>query len=131
MATVLLVEHDPAARHDLRRAIEDNYKVREAASPVEALNVCRLDRAIDVLVCDAELGLVSGMELASLLRAWLPHVRTVLLSDLPCDQWTDRQETELRELPAEDVFILQKPCRPIDLRMAVSTLAVDLALSAT
>ena len=107
MSTVLLVERDPVFRGFLRRQIPTQHDVLEAAYPVEAMDVFRVRREIDVLLCDADLGLVSGMELAALLRAWNASLRTILLSDLPCDQWTQRQEMELKELPVDDVLILE------------------------
>ena len=68
MSTVLLVEHNPTVRQSLKQPLAGDYNILEATCPVVALDVCRVHRDIDVLVCDAELGLVSGMELASLLR---------------------------------------------------------------
>lgn len=123
MSTVLLVERDPAFREFLRKQIPTQHDVLEAACPIEAMDVFRLRRDIDVLLCDAGLGLVSGMELASLLRAWNASLRTILLSDLPCDQWTQRQEMELKELPVDDVLILEKPYKAIELQVALMTLA--------
>ena len=69
MSIVLLVEHNPTVRQSLKQPLAGDYNILEATCPVVALDVCRVHRDIDVLVCDAELGLVSGMELASLLRA--------------------------------------------------------------
>jgi len=98
---------------------------------MEALDVCRIHGEIEVLVCDVESGLVSGMELATLLRAWLPRLRTILISNLPCDQWTDRQEMELTELPADAVLILERPFRGLELRIALSTLISEAVVSVT
>ncbi|HLK46610.1 MAG TPA: response regulator [Bryobacteraceae bacterium] len=109
MTTVLLVESEPIARNYLKQALGGDCLFLEAKSAVQALDLCRGHREIDLLVSDVELGLISGMELASLLRAWLPRLRTILTSDLPCDQWTDRQQTELSELPPDDVLILERP----------------------
>jgi CheY-like chemotaxis protein len=128
MSTVLVVERDPSLRGFLRRQIPTQYEILEAACPVEALDICRAHCEIDVLLCDVELGLVSGIELASLLRAWHSRLRTILLSDLPCDKWSQRWETELKELPADDVLILEKPFKPIELRSTVSTLMAGVAV---
>jgi CheY-like chemotaxis protein len=129
MGTVLLVEHDPAFRGSLRRQIPDQYDILEAACPVEAMEVFRARREIDVLVCDADLGLVSGMELAALLRAWNTSLRTILLTDLPCDEWTQRQEAELKVLPADDVLILEKPFKAMELHAALATLVFGMAVA--
>jgi CheY-like chemotaxis protein len=122
MNSILLVEDEPIFRAFLKRQIADQYAVLEAASPVEALDICRNHREIDVLVCDVDMGLVSGMELASLLRAWNIRMRTILISDLPCDQWTARQDMELKELPADDVLILEKPFSTTELKAALAGL---------
>ena len=121
MSIVLLVEHNFTVRQSLKETLADDYDILEATCPVVALDVCRVHRDIDVLVCDVGLGLVSGMELASLLRAWLPQLGTIILiSDLPCNQWPERQEMELRELPADEVLILERPFKPAELRIALS-----------
>ena len=122
MRTVLLVENEPIARNYLKQALGPHCIALEASSAVEALDFCRGHREIDVLVCDVELGLISGMELASLMRAWLPKLHTILTSDLSCDQWTPRQETELRELPPDDVLILERPFTPAELHAALTRL---------
>jgi CheY-like chemotaxis protein len=69
MSIVLLVEHNSTVRQSLKQTFADDYDILEATCPVVALDVCRVHRDIVVLVCDVGLGLVSGMELASLLRA--------------------------------------------------------------
>ena len=129
MSTVLVVEHDVDFRDFLKRPLVGRYDVLEAACPMEALDICRVHR-IDLLVCNTEPGLVSGMELASLLRAWNSNLHTVLITDLPRDQWTDRQNTELNELPSDDLLILEKPFQAMEFHMAVSVLIAE-ALVAT
>src|SRR5690348_1977346 len=122
MTTVLLVESEPIARNYLKQALGTGCLFLEASSAVEALDLCRGHREIDLLVCDVELGLVSGMELASLLRAWLPQLRVILTSDLPCEQWSAHQEAELKEIPSEDVLILERPFTSSELRAALHKL---------
>ena len=121
MSAILLVQSTPTFRTFVKSQL-GGVSIIEAASAVEALDICRARRDIDVLICDVELGLVSGMELASLLRAWNSKLRTILTSDLACDQWTERQQIELKELPADDVLILRKPFTPIELRAALTKL---------
>ena len=130
MSTVLIAENEAIFRDFLKRQLVGLYGILEATSPMEALDICRAHSEVDVLVCDAEPGLVSGMELASLLRAWVPHLRTILISDLPSDQWTDRQKMELNELPAGDVLIVEKPLQGLELRIALSTLMSEATVAA-
>jgi CheY-like chemotaxis protein len=131
MSTVLIAENEAISRDFLKRQLVGLCRILEATSPMEALDICRVHSEVDVLVCDAELGLVSGMELGSLLRAWVPHLRTILISDLPSDQWTDRQKMELNELPAGDVLIVEKPLQGLELRVALSTVMSEASVAAT
>jgi CheY-like chemotaxis protein len=112
METILLIEHAPIVGHFIRQQLEGQCEILEATSPMEALDICRNHREIDLLICDLDLGLVSGMELASLMRAWNSRLCTILTSDLPCDCWTQRQVAELSELPSNDVLILERPFSP-------------------
>lgn len=122
MRTILFVDHEPIVRSVFRREVAGRYNILEAASPVEALDTCRNHPDVDLLVWDANLGLISGMELASLMRSWNPKLCTILTTDLPCDYWTQRQVTELKELPPDDVFILERPFSTRDLRAAIAKL---------
>ena len=131
MSTVLIVENEAIFRDFLKRQLVGLYGILAATSPMEALDICRVHSEVDVLVCGAEPGLVSGIELASLLRAWVPHLRTILISDLPSDQWTDRQKMELNELPAGDVLIVEKPLQGLELRVALSTVMSEASVAAT
>jgi CheY-like chemotaxis protein len=99
-----------------------HYQILKAASPVEALDICRKHSGVDLLVCPADLGLVSGMELASLLRAWNSNLRIILTSGLPCEYWTERQEMQLKELPPDDVLILEQPFGSREMRAAIARL---------
>ena len=125
MNTILFIDHEPVARNVFRRELAGHYHILEATSPVEALDICRNQAGIDLLVCDAEMGLVSGMELASLLRAWNSKLRTILTTELPCEHWTERQNAELRELPSDAVLILEQPFSARDLKAAIAELAPE------
>ncbi len=89
---------------------------------MEALDICRHHSGIDLLVCDTDMGLVSGMELASLLRGWNSSLRTILIASLPSEDWTERQNAQLNELPEEDVLILERPFNARDLKSAIAKL---------
>ncbi len=122
METILVVDREPIIRNFIRHQMEAHYGILEATSPMEALDICRHHPGIDLLICDADLGLVSGMELASVIRTWNSKLRTILTSDVPCDCWTQRQETELGELPPDDVLILERPFTSKELKAAVTSL---------
>ena len=122
MRTILFVDKEPILREGLRWELAGCYHILEARSAVEALDICRNFRGIDLLVCDMELGLVSGMELAALLRAWNSKLRIILTTDLLCECWSERQNAELRELPSDEVLILERPFSTRDLKAAIAKL---------
>jgi CheY-like chemotaxis protein len=122
MKTILLVDDKPISRNILRRQLSDGYGVFEAASPIEALDICQSHRDIDLLICEAELGLVSGVGLVPLLRAWNSKLLTILTTDMPCDDWTHQREMELAELPADEVVVLERPFTVAQLREAIANL---------
>ena len=123
MTTILLVEEEPIFRDFIKLQLVGRYGILEADSPVEALDICRAQNDIDMLICDADIGLISGPELASLVRAWVPRIRTILLSDLPRHLWSDRQVMEFKELPEESALILSKPFTPRQLEAALMKVA--------
>ena len=122
MKRILFVDHEPAERSIFRWELAGHYRVLEAASAVESINICRKRSGVDLLICDSDLGLVSGMELASLLRGWNSNLRTILTSRLPLQNWTERQQLQLKELPPEDVLILERPFSTKDLKAAITKL---------
>jgi len=125
MNTILFIDHEPIVRNVLRRELAGQYHILEATSPTEALDLCRNYSGIDLLVCDTDMGLVSGMELASLLRAWNSNLHTILTTERPCECWTERQNTEMRELPADAVLVLEQPFSSRELRAAIAKLAPE------
>lgn len=125
MNTILFIDHEPTVRNVLRRELAGHYQMLEARSPVEALDLFRNHSGIDLLVCNADMGLVSGMELASLLRAWNSKLCTILITERPCECWTERQNAELREVPTDAVLILEQPFSTRDLRAAIAKLAPE------
>lgn len=119
---VLVVEDEPVMRRFLQRVIGMSATL-EATSATEALDLCRNNNDIDVLICDVNLGLISGMELASLTRAWIPKLRTILLCDTPCECWSEGESAQLNELPSDAVMILEKPFRSAELKAAIKELS--------
>jgi DNA-binding response OmpR family regulator len=117
----LVLEGEPVMRGFLRRVIGMSATL-EATSPAKALDVCRNNRDIDLLICDVELGLLSGMELACLAREWIPGLRTILLCDTPCECWSEGENSQLKELPSDAVMILEKPFSTIELKAAITEL---------
>jgi len=124
MRTILLVDNQPILRNILRCQLSTGYDVFEAASPSEALDICQSHRDIDLLICNVDLALFSGIELAFLLRAWNAELRTILMTDSPYEQWTEQREMQLADLPADDVLILERPFTLSQLTEAIASLLV-------
>jgi CheY-like chemotaxis protein len=122
MKSVLVVENDSQLRGFIRRVLASRHTLLEASSPVEALDICRNHPEVDLMVCDMDIGLVSGLELTSLLHAWMPTLRTVITCDLLRDYWTEGQVAELNEIPSEEVFVLEKPFTSEQLTAALDAL---------
>jgi DNA-binding NtrC family response regulator len=95
MKTLLLIDDEPTMSILAECKLSGRFEILEATSVAEALDVFRSHRSIDLLICETKLQPVSGMELASLLMASNFRLRTILMTDLPHDQWTRQQEKEL------------------------------------
>ena len=125
MRTLLLVYDEPTLRNIARSKLSGKYDVLEAASAAEALDVFRHHRSVDLLICEMKLRPISGMELALLLMASNFKLLTILITDLPHDQWTPHWEKELAELPGDQVTIIERPFTFSDLTAAITILLAE------
>jgi CheY-like chemotaxis protein len=84
-AQILLVEDDERVRSLVRTALEMNgYRVLEAGSGYEALQLCREHRGeIDLLLMDVVLPGLSGQALATRAAAVCPGIRVLYMSGYP------------------------------------------------
>lgn len=79
--TILLVEDEDAVRMFGSRALKNKgYKVIEARSGEQALDVLRAEDGIDVLISDVVMPGMDGVTLAKLVRMERPNVRLILIS---------------------------------------------------
>ena len=79
--TILLVEDEDAVRLFAGRALRNKgYRVIEARSGEQALDVLRGDEAIDVLISDVVMPGMDGVTLARLVRMERPAIRVILIS---------------------------------------------------
>jgi two-component system cell cycle sensor histidine kinase/response regulator CckA len=80
-AVMLIVEDDDAIRSLLRRILEQNqYRVVEASSQEQALQLATQLPVLDVLITDLELGDGTGQALAQSVAEAHPDVRTLYIS---------------------------------------------------
>lgn len=79
--TILLVEDEDAVRLFGTRALRNKgYRVIEARSGEQALDVLRRDEAIDVLISDVVMPGMDGVTLARLVRMERPAIKVILIS---------------------------------------------------
>ena len=79
--TILLVEDEDAVRMFGTRALRNKgYRVIEARSGEQALDVLRGDEAIDVLISDVVMPGMDGVTLARLVRMERPAIKVILIS---------------------------------------------------
>jgi signal transduction histidine kinase/ActR/RegA family two-component response regulator len=106
--TVLVVEDEGQLRAVIRRSLEGRgYAVLEASHGEEALEIAAGHRGpIDLLVTDIVMPRLSGIELATRLRAQRPELRILLLSG-----YSD-EAIEHHGRITPDATFLQKPVQP-------------------
>ena len=113
--TVLLVEDDGDLRHLARRVLERlGYRVLTAVDGEQGLQLFRdREREIDLVLSDAGLPKLSGVELYRAVRERNPRVRFVLSSGCaPAD-------VEGRSEPDGTIPFIQKPWTPAQLAQVV------------
>lgn len=118
-ATVLVVDDDGGLRRLMTQVLSRNgHQVLEAESGEEALEMAeRYEGVIDVLVCDVDLGGMSGPEVAAALQGRRPGLRVLLISGTAHAAVVDG-------LAPGSAAFLAKPFRPSVLIDGVSDLLV-------
>lgn len=122
MKTILVVQQEPLLSGLFTRLLERGYNVVETASAEEALDAARRCGKIDLLITDLELPVISGIELGSLLKAWIPGLQVILTADLLPENWSNAERADLAQLQAESMTVLKMPFSPDDLRARVASL---------
>ncbi len=111
--TILIVDDDPLVSTGTAAMLEDlGHHVIEASSGAQAIEILKEDRSIDLLITDHSMPGMTGMELAKIVRTFLPNLPMVLA-------------TGFAELPNGVVDALRlprlaKPYRQEELALAVS-----------
>jgi prevent-host-death family protein len=102
---VLLIDDEPSVRSEYKRWLVDGgFEVAEAPSAKDALRLIARDR-FDLVLSDASLPDIDGLELLRRMRAQLPDVPIVLMLDRP----NNRVAIDAKELGAFESLI-----KPLD-----------------
>ncbi len=104
IGTILLVEDEEPVRMFGARALRNKgYKVIEAASGEQALEVLRDARNVDVLISDVMMPGMDGITLVRLVRMEYPQIRVILISGYSEDMARSSETLEA------DIRFLAKP----------------------
>jgi len=122
MKTILVVQPEPLVSGLFNRLLERGYSVVETTSAEEALDAFRRHGKVDLLITELELPVISGIELASLLKAWRPRLKIILTADLLPENWSDEESAELSRFQTHSMTILKMPFSPDELRARVVSL---------
>lgn len=122
MKTLLVLEDEPLVMNLLRHILKQ-YSLVEARSAEEALRFFHdRDREIDLLLTDLSLPVISGVQVALILRCEIPALPVILTSGYPANGWNDRDAADLKRLGSDSVIVLQKPNPPGLLLSAIDEL---------
>jgi len=121
--TILVVEDEALVRRMTRRILQQQgYTVLEAATPRQALNLCREHQgAIDLMMTDVILPEMKGPDLADQVLRYRPDIRVLFVSG-----YTDETLNELKTLRL-GVHFLQKPYALADLLKKVREILDELS----
>ena len=122
MKIILVVEQEPLVRGLFNRLLERGYKVIETASAEGALDTARQYGKIDLLITDLALPVISGIELGSLLKSWMPALHVIVTADLLPENWSDDEKAQFAQLRARSMTVMKMPFSPDDLRARVVSL---------
>ena len=120
--TILLLEDEPAV---LKLAIGmlRPHTVFPATTWDEAMEVFRSNPSgIDLLIADVTIPVLSGVQVARLIRGDKPGLPVILVSGYPLANWAALDSSELAKLGTDSVVILEKPFARQQLLEAIRSL---------
>jgi signal transduction histidine kinase len=110
---ILLVDDEPFNLRVLRDLLEDRWRVHEAASGAEALEIAARE-PLDVVIADQRMPGMTGVELLEELRRRRPDIAGIVLTG-----YADMQALESAINRAHAFRFLRKPWEPADILQAV------------
>ena len=117
---LFVVDDDPAIAATLVTILQMNgYSARFFTRPTEALAAARQDSP-DVLISDVNMPVLTGIELALLMKAQYPDLKILLLSG----QMASRDLLEHTLTRGYDFPLLMKPVHPSELLLRLGKLMV-------
>ena len=123
MRTVLILEDDPSNLQIFSALLSSaGYRVLEATSGNEAIEIAENKGNIDLLISDVVVPERSGTEVALELTKSRPALTSLFISGTPMRGWDVRDLNNFRRLPPEQVDFLEKPFRPRTLLAKIGAL---------
>jgi DNA-binding NarL/FixJ family response regulator len=82
---VLIADNQPRARHSMRALLSAWYQMEEIREAMDGWEAVRLteDFQPDLILMDARMPKMSGLEAIRLIRAKSPHIKIIVLSMYP------------------------------------------------
>jgi two-component system cell cycle sensor histidine kinase/response regulator CckA len=110
---VLILEDDPSNLQIFAALLwSSGYRVLEATSGKEAIEIAENKGNIDLLLSDVVVPERSGTEVALELTKSRPALTSLFISGTPMRSWDVRDLDNFRRPPPERVDFLEKPFRP-------------------
>ena len=114
---ILIVDDEPLNRDLLRRILQSNYELSEAAESSEALEILESEsgQSIGLVLCDYLMPGRTGAELAVIVGERWPHITFMLITGFEGDEEVQRVQDE-----GIVYAVLSKPWRSQALRVSVA-----------
>ena len=112
MKTVLVLEDDPSNMRGFSALLSSiGYSVLEATTGKEGIEAGHRQASIDLFLSDVDVPGPSGTEVALELIKSHPSMPVLFVSGTPMYSWRRHDVDNFRQLPADLVDFIEKPCR--------------------
>jgi CheY-like chemotaxis protein len=107
--TILALDDEPVMLKIMEKLLR-LHAVLPAANWDEAIRTFRDNAAtIELLIADVTIPVVSGVQVARLIRGDNPRLPVILISGYPLPNWSAPDLRDLKELGGDSIVVLQKP----------------------
>jgi two-component SAPR family response regulator len=113
MASFLVLDDERIVKNFVTLLLRrDHHVVRQAGTAEEAEQICH-DTCIDLLIADVKLADGrSGTDFALRLVGSQPKIKCLFISGLPIENWSQRDQLNVQDMPERSYAIVSKPFSP-------------------